>query len=437
MPGPQWEPSPSAAGRARAGPHTSSCPPAAGSEADTVGDLAAGAERHYWVDGLDTAPVASWACPRWCGRRPTRRVYVTAWSRHGRGPRRRRAGGLSLGAAARRVRLQLAGLDLVDYSPCGNGRPAADVEVPWTLPELRREWNRAKHQVAPWWAENSKEAYNSGLDGLARALRNFSDSKKGRRKGRPMGFPRRKKSDMPGSPAGSPPVRSRCCPTASMSSSQGSASSRPTNPQGSWPAAWNRAPPASWPPPSLEQPTAGRLLHVRGAADDPGQQWQARCGRRGCGRSPLGRAVHRNCGSQPQGLGTLAAQAPTAEPRTGSPQAELPASQVNRAEAGPGACPGSQPAPRCPPQAHHLPRHRARHHAAARPPQSAPGSCPRRSVVDVLATVCASYGSWPVADPFYPSSKACSACGWVKAKLTLAERTFHCEVCGLVVRPAT
>jgi putative transposase len=36
-----------------------------------------------------------------------------------------------------------------------------------------------------------------------------------------------------------------------------------------------------------------------------------------------------------------------------------------------------------------------------------------------------------VADRFYPSSKTCSACGWVKAKLTLAERTFACEACGL------
>jgi putative transposase len=36
-----------------------------------------------------------------------------------------------------------------------------------------------------------------------------------------------------------------------------------------------------------------------------------------------------------------------------------------------------------------------------------------------------------VADRFYPSSKTCSACGRVKAKLTLAERTFTCEDCGL------
>jgi putative transposase len=46
-------------------------------------------------------------------------------------------------------------------------------------------------------------------------------------------------------------------------------------------------------------------------------------------------------------------------------------------------------------------------------------------------SVSAWYGSrLLVADRFYPSSKTCSACGWVKAKLTLAERTFTCEGCG-------
>jgi IS605 OrfB family transposase len=64
------------------------------------------------------------------------------------------------------------------------------VEVPWTLPSLRWAWNRAKHDVAPWWAENSKEAYSSGLDALARALKNWSDSKHGKRKGPRVGFPR-------------------------------------------------------------------------------------------------------------------------------------------------------------------------------------------------------------------------------------------------------
>ncbi|WP_066942282.1 IS607 family element RNA-guided endonuclease TnpB [Microtetraspora fusca] len=63
-------------------------------------------------------------------------------------------------------------------------------EAPWNLYALRRAWNTAKGQVAPWWAENSKEAYNTGLDGLARALKNWAASCKGKRAGKPIGFPR-------------------------------------------------------------------------------------------------------------------------------------------------------------------------------------------------------------------------------------------------------
>ena len=62
--------------------------------------------------------------------------------------------------------------------------------VPWSLYSMRKEWNRVKGQVAPWWAECSKEAYNTGLDSLARALDNWLGSRTGRRKGRSMGFPR-------------------------------------------------------------------------------------------------------------------------------------------------------------------------------------------------------------------------------------------------------
>jgi putative transposase len=62
--------------------------------------------------------------------------------------------------------------------------------VSWTLPGLRRAWNAAKDEVAPWWAENSKEAYSTGLANLAQALKNWSDSRSGKRKGRRVGFPR-------------------------------------------------------------------------------------------------------------------------------------------------------------------------------------------------------------------------------------------------------
>ncbi|WP_084260254.1 IS607 family element RNA-guided endonuclease TnpB, partial [Mycobacterium avium] len=62
--------------------------------------------------------------------------------------------------------------------------------VGWDLGSLRWAWNRAKDGVAPWWAENSKEAYSSGLADLARALDNWSASRNGTRRGRRVGFPR-------------------------------------------------------------------------------------------------------------------------------------------------------------------------------------------------------------------------------------------------------
>ena len=65
--------------------------------------------------------------------------------------------------------------------------------VPWSLPALRKEWNRAKGEVAPWWAGNSKEAYNSGLDALARAMAGFFDARSGLRKGSRLGWPKFKK----------------------------------------------------------------------------------------------------------------------------------------------------------------------------------------------------------------------------------------------------
>jgi putative transposase len=38
-----------------------------------------------------------------------------------------------------------------------------------------------------------------------------------------------------------------------------------------------------------------------------------------------------------------------------------------------------------------------------------------------------------VADRWYPSSKTCSGCGSTKPDLTLADRTYHCDECGLVI----
>ena len=37
------------------------------------------------------------------------------------------------------------------------------------------------------------------------------------------------------------------------------------------------------------------------------------------------------------------------------------------------------------------------------------------------------------ADKWYPSSKTCSCCGNVKVKLSLSERTYHCEACSVSI----
>ena len=104
-------------------------------------------------------------------------------------PRRRRA--LASHCGATRVAYNW-GLQLVE-ARLQQRRAGEDVDLPWTLFQLQWEWNRAKQQVALWWAENSKEAYKSGLDGLARALQNWTDSRARRRKGRPVRFPHKKR----------------------------------------------------------------------------------------------------------------------------------------------------------------------------------------------------------------------------------------------------
>jgi putative transposase len=109
-----------------------------------------------------------------------------AW-RYALDPNREQRSGLASHCGASRVAFNF-GLALVRERLDARAE-GAEVEVPWTLPALRREWNQTKAEVAPWWEETSKEAYNSGLDGLARALRGFSDSKGGRRRGPKVMFP--------------------------------------------------------------------------------------------------------------------------------------------------------------------------------------------------------------------------------------------------------
>ena len=63
--------------------------------------------------------------------------------------------------------------------------------------DLRRWWNENKDELAVnkttgevWWSQNSKESYSGGLRSLAQGLSNWSKSRKGQRKGKRVGFPR-------------------------------------------------------------------------------------------------------------------------------------------------------------------------------------------------------------------------------------------------------
>lgn len=77
----------------------------------------------------------------------------------------------------------------------------AGAKPEWSFYSLVRWWNASKDVLAvdadgvPWWRENSKEAANTGLRSLASALSNWSKSRRGARKGRKVGFPKFKAKD--------------------------------------------------------------------------------------------------------------------------------------------------------------------------------------------------------------------------------------------------
>ena len=66
----------------------------------------------------------------------------------------------------------------------------------WSFYSLRRWWNANKDVLAvnedgtPWWRENSKCAADTGLEALSKGLLNWSKSRKGKRKGPRVGFPK-------------------------------------------------------------------------------------------------------------------------------------------------------------------------------------------------------------------------------------------------------
>ncbi|HVW31413.1 MAG TPA: transposase, partial [Acidimicrobiia bacterium] len=59
----------------------------------------------------------------------------------------------------------------------------------WSPRVLSTRWNEVKEVEAPWWREVSMHAFRSGIVSAADGLKNWSDSRTGKRKGPRMGFP--------------------------------------------------------------------------------------------------------------------------------------------------------------------------------------------------------------------------------------------------------
>ena len=67
----------------------------------------------------------------------------------------------------------------------------------WSHYSLLRWWNKNKDTLAVngdtgevWWSQNSKEAYSGAFRSLAQGFSNWSKSRKGQRKGKKVGFPK-------------------------------------------------------------------------------------------------------------------------------------------------------------------------------------------------------------------------------------------------------
>jgi putative transposase len=319
------------------------------------------------------------------------------------------------------------------------------VMVPWTLYELQREWSRTRHQVAPWWPENSKEAYKSGLDGLARALKNWSGSRTGRRKGRPMGFPRPKKKGR---------ARDACRFTT------GPLKVLPDRKHVQLPRIGVLKTHESTRKLArrLEQGTARIVAAtISRQADRWFVSFTVEVQRHTPDSNNKRTVVGVDAGIRH--LAVLSTGVAIANPRALEHQL-CKLRRLNRQLA------------RCTPGSKRRKQTRwqlARVHArAANVRQDAlhkltttlatehgtivvehlnvAGMVRNRRLARFLSDAgmaelrrqCAYKTAWygsrlVVADRFYPSSKTCSACGWVKAKLTLAERTFSCETCRLRV----
>ncbi|WP_432992172.1 IS607 family element RNA-guided endonuclease TnpB [Dactylosporangium sp. CA-233914] len=326
----------------------------------------------------------------------------------------------------------------------------------WSLPDLRRTWNAIKAWVAPWWAECSKEAFNTGLANLSVALGNWRASRTGTRTGRRVGWPRAKRKHgrrsvrfTTGAIRVGPGYRHVVLPRLGRIRTHESTrklarrvragtakvlSATVTETAGRWFCAFQVAVQRTLAR-SAHAPNAGRVVGV-----DAGITYLAvlSTGELVPNPAPF-KAMLRKLGrAQRRAARRIGPYDPaTRRKRTASNRWQRAQDAVARLHATVSAVRADS--------WHHLTTRLAQQYTSVVVEDLHVAGMVRnrklaRSLTDAApATLRRHLGyktSWygstlHIADRWYPSSKTCSACKTVKPKLSLAERTYHCTTCGL------
>lgn len=373
-------------------------------------------------------------------------------------PTPRQLGLLASHAGAARFAFN-AGLLHVQSQLCGNTTCQGKGKADWTMPALRRWWNEWKNELAPWWRENSKEAYTSGLQSLADAYSNYFSSRDGKRKGRRMGYPRLRRKSRTTSKftytTGSfgiaddhgvklPRIgRIHCMENIRRLAADGHITRVTVSRHaGRWYASF--AVERDDPQPSKQlHGSIGVDLGVKRIATfsdgatienphrmDELARRQRRTARRLSRRAKGSRHWVESKHESERLANRLANQRRDLLDKTTTmlarAYADISIEDLN--VQGMTRTPKPKPDPNKP--GHYLPNGRKAKAGLNKRVLDAGFGMFRA----MLAYKCAQTGArLHIIDRWYPSSKTCSNCGTVKAKLPLDERTYHCDACGLVI----
>jgi len=296
--------------------------------------------------------------------------------------------------------------------------------------DLHRIWNQVKRQNPrlAWWKENSKCVYQEAFRNLDRALENFLDSKNGKRKGPRMGFPKRKKKGRCRDSFRFSTGVMRCSGTTVTLPRLGTIRTHESTEA------------------LARKIVEGKARILSATVSRSAQRWfvsfTVEVDRDLPDRHPRpGTAVGVDVGLK--ALVTAVEHRGQVIPVPGPRPLRSALRRLRRASrAQSRKQKGSANRQK---SARRLARIHARIANCRGTPRSQLRGDPRRlarSLADhafgELRRQLGSKTGWRsgrviVADRFFPSSKTCSACGMVKAKLSLAERVFTCEGCGLVI----